>query len=98
MDERAGKKEAEEDDDDAVLHVKQESDLNKLSVAPRWPTRVFAIDCLLKTMAACEGNRAHFDLALAKELNLQAQGMCSHKIEICNNGLGAMYLLFNLLF
>ena len=63
------------DDDDTVLHVKQDSDLNKLSVAPRWPTRVFAIDCLLKIIAACEGNRAHFDLALAKELNLQSQGI-----------------------
>ena len=75
VDEQGGKKEADDDDDDTVLHVKQDTDLNKLSVAPRWPTRVFAIDCLLKIMAACEGNRAHFDLALAKELNLQSQGM-----------------------
>ncbi len=74
MEEAAGKKETEDDDDDTVLQVKQDSDLNKLSVAPRWPTRVFAIDCLLKILGACEGNRAHFDLALAKELNLQSQG------------------------
>ena len=79
VDEQAGKKETEDDDDDTVIQVKQESDLSKLSVAPRWPTRVFAIDCLLKTMAACEGNRAHVDLALAKELNLQSQGTSSPK-------------------
>ncbi len=73
VDERA-EKDKDDDDDAQVMQVKQDTDLAKLSVAPRWPTRVFAINCLLKIMAACHGNRAHFDLALAKELNLQSQG------------------------
>ncbi len=65
-----------------VAQVKSDTDVNKLSVAPRWPTRVFAIDCLLKILAACEGSRAHFDLALAKELNIQAQGTATQSVTL----------------
>lgn len=38
------------------------------TVAPRWPTRVFASECVQKIMGVCEQQRAHFDLALAREL------------------------------
>ena len=37
-------------------------------VAPRWPTRMFATECIRKIIAVCENNRAHFDLALARVL------------------------------
>ena len=68
---------AKDDDDDEVggLHVaKPEAELNASLVAPRWPTRVFAINCLLKVMAACEGDEVHFDLSLAKQLQQRNQG------------------------
>ena len=38
------------------------------TVAPRWPTRVFASESVQKIMRVCEQQRAHFDLALAREL------------------------------
>ncbi len=38
------------------------------TVAPRWPTRVFASESVQKIMSVCEQQRAHFDLALAREL------------------------------
>ena len=68
---------AKDDDDDEVggLHVtKPEAELKSSLVAPRWPTRVFAINCLLKVMAACEGDEVHFDLSLAKQLQLRNKG------------------------
>lgn len=37
-------------------------------VCDRWPTKVFAIDCLQKIIAACEEDKTHFDLVLAKDL------------------------------
>ncbi|KHJ41183.1 HEAT repeat protein [Trichuris suis] len=36
----------------------------------RWTTRVFAVEMVKRLIASCEGERAHFDLALAKELQL----------------------------
>ncbi|CAG5124111.1 unnamed protein product, partial [Candidula unifasciata] len=33
-----------------------------------WPTRVFAVECLMKIISACEGGEGQFDLQLAKEL------------------------------
>lgn len=39
-------------------------------ILPRWPTRVFACDIVRKIIGICENERAHFDLALAKELQL----------------------------
>ncbi|XP_043232384.1 HEAT repeat-containing protein 5B-like isoform X2 [Amphibalanus amphitrite] len=37
------------------------------AIPPRWPTRVFAAEMVRKMLLTCEGNRTHFDLALAKE-------------------------------
>lgn len=61
--------EAEADDDQAEFHAEEDS--SHPAVQPRWPTRVFAAECVRKIIAACEMNKAsHFDLALAKELQL----------------------------
>lgn len=38
------------------------------SIPPRWTTRVFAAQCIAKIIQECENNRAHFDLALAREI------------------------------
>lgn len=37
-------------------------------VSPRWPTRIFATECVRKIIGVCESKRAHIDLALAREL------------------------------
>lgn len=44
-------------------------------VAPRWPTRVFAIECMLKIIAACDGNETHFQLDTAKALRQKGSGL-----------------------
>lgn len=38
------------------------------TVAPRWPTRVFVSESVQKMISVCEQQRAHFDLALARQL------------------------------
>jgi HEAT repeat-containing protein 5 len=66
---------AKDEDDDEGLNVKHtDADANRPTVAPRWPTRVFAIECMRKIMAACEGNDNHFNLAAAKALRLSGKG------------------------
>jgi hypothetical protein len=46
----------------------------------RWRTRVFACVLLRRTMTLCECERAHTDLALAKELVLGGgKSMCCYK-------------------
>nr|XP_032522705.1 HEAT repeat-containing protein 5B [Danaus plexippus plexippus] len=60
--------ELEDDDDQAEFHAESEQATHP-AVQPRWPTRVFAMECIQKVMGACEatGESAHFDLVKAKE-------------------------------
>ncbi|KOC63073.1 HEAT repeat-containing protein 5B [Habropoda laboriosa] len=61
---------AEGDDDQAEFHA-DESTKQRPTITPRWPTRVFAAQCVRKIVAACVYNKqAHFDLALAKEMQM----------------------------
>lgn len=60
----------EPDDDQAEFHAADDQSTHP-AVQPRWPTRVFAAECVRRIIVACEGNKsAHFDLALAKEMQL----------------------------
>ncbi|KAG5327693.1 HTR5B protein, partial [Pseudoatta argentina] len=64
---------AEGDDDQAEFHA-DESTKQRPSITPRWPTRAFAAQCVRRIVAACMNNKqAHFDLALAKEMQ-QSKG------------------------
>ena len=69
----------EKDDDEAGLHISASgSDESRPAVAPRWPTRVFAIDCLLKIIAVCDSSAnvdVHFDLVMARVAKEQGKGM-----------------------
>ncbi|KAL4717408.1 hypothetical protein ACJJTC_017295 [Scirpophaga incertulas] len=58
----------EGDDDQAEFHAGPEQSTHP-TVQSRWPTRVFAMECIQKLMSACEatGDIAHFDLVKAKE-------------------------------
>ncbi|XP_031336319.1 HEAT repeat-containing protein 5B-like [Photinus pyralis] len=61
--------ETEADDDQAEFHADDDANTHTL-VQPRWPTRVFAAQCVRRIIMACEGNQknAHFDLTHAKEM------------------------------
>lgn len=59
---------AEEDIDEGGGMTLNETPETHPKVAPRWPTRVFATECVRRVMAVCETKRAHFDLTLAREL------------------------------
>ncbi|XP_043481711.1 HEAT repeat-containing protein 5B isoform X2 [Leptopilina heterotoma] len=59
---------AEGDDDQVEFHA-DESSKQRQTVTPRWPTRVFAAQCVRRIVAACMIDRqAHLDLSLAKEM------------------------------
>ncbi|XP_049886108.1 HEAT repeat-containing protein 5B isoform X2 [Pectinophora gossypiella] len=65
----------EGDDDQAEFHAEAED--THPAVQSRWPTRVFAMECIQKIMGACEasGDPAHFDLVKAKaKLNTDPNG------------------------
>ena len=36
-------------------------------ITPRWPTKVFAVECSRKIYTVCKSDPAHFDLSLAEE-------------------------------
>ena len=38
------------------------------AMPPRWTTRVFAAKCIARIIQECGNDRAHFDLALAREM------------------------------
>ena len=53
----------------------------------RWPTRVFATECLRMIVTACEVDETHFDMEKARNRkNTTGQGMCIY-LALC------MYLL-----
>jgi len=58
-----------DDDGDDVEFTHGEDSSVQATVQPRWTTRVFAAVCLRKIISdCCEGDRAHFDLCLAREV------------------------------
>ena len=58
-----------DDDDDVEFTGGQDSSAH-VTVQPRWTTRVFAAICLRKIISeCCDGDRAHFDLGLAREVS-----------------------------
>ncbi|UYV80545.1 HEATR5B [Cordylochernes scorpioides] len=68
-------RDAEDGEEDARFHAVNSEEVKPNSSAARWPTRVFAAQCLQKLVLACEGCPAHFDLALARDAHaLHPQG------------------------
>ncbi|KAF8386081.1 soap-1 [Pristionchus pacificus] len=84
MGEKGGEKDDEEDggDDDMQLHASsgRPGVEEKQKLAARWPTRVFACQIVRRLMAVCESERAHLDLALAKELQLSSGGRADYLV------------------
>lgn len=64
----------ENDDDVADFHVEENKSTHP-AVQPRWPTRVFAAECIRRIIVTCENADAtHFDLVRAKQLRMQTKG------------------------
>ncbi|GMR59554.1 hypothetical protein PMAYCL1PPCAC_29749 [Pristionchus mayeri] len=83
MGEKGGEKEDEEEgDDDMQLHASsgRTGVDEKQKLAARWPTRVFACQIVRRLMGVCETERAHLDLALAKELQLSSGGRADYLV------------------
>jgi len=80
---------AKDDEDDEGLNVRHtDADASRPTVAPRWPTRVFAIECMRRVMAVCGSDENHFSLATAKALRQSGKGqnyfiICS-KTQSCS--------------
>ena len=74
-----------DEEDDEGLNVRHtDADASRPTVAPRWPTRVFAIECMRKVMAVCDGNENHFSLAMAKALRQSGQGLTAFYLrDLC---------------
>ncbi|KAM8704571.1 hypothetical protein ACLKA7_009082 [Drosophila subpalustris] len=63
--------EEEEYADDVTEYRAEENTSTHPAVQPRWPTRVFASQCVRRIIASCEAaNALHFDLLQAKEHQL----------------------------
>ncbi|XP_037954233.1 HEAT repeat-containing protein 5B isoform X3 [Teleopsis dalmanni] len=59
------------DDDDVAEYHAEENTSTHPAVQPRWPTRVFAAQCVRKIISTCESaNPIHFDLIQAKEMQM----------------------------
>ena len=59
----------DEEEDSDVANFTEGTDESKENIQPRWPTRVFAAASLRKIISeCCQGDRAHYDLGLAKEI------------------------------
>ncbi|KAL3874425.1 hypothetical protein ACJMK2_037438 [Sinanodonta woodiana] len=64
------KDEDEEEENDGEQFKACQPEMTHPTISPRWPTRVFAIDCLQKIILACEEDDTHFDLDQAREAKL----------------------------
>lgn len=63
--------EFEDASDDVEFKVGGNDKDKQSNIQPRWKTRVFAAICLRRIIEdCCQGNRAHFDLGLAREIQL----------------------------
>ncbi|CAN7999924.1 unnamed protein product [Ixodes hexagonus] len=65
IDGEAGDEDEDVDDEEAIKAGEEPA--SHPAVGPRWPTKVFAAESLHRIVALCEGNKAHFDLTLARE-------------------------------
>ncbi|MPC13265.1 HEAT repeat-containing protein 5B [Portunus trituberculatus] len=76
------------DDDMVQIHTGGDPDPHP-TIPPRWTTRVFAAQCIAKIIQECENSRAHFDLALAREMQatkLKGDYLVLHLSEVVRMG------------
>lgn len=65
----------DEDEDIAkfTMGESEEAQLNT-KIAPRWPSKVFAVQCSRRIYAVCRSDPAHFDLSLARKKKAEKGG------------------------
>ena len=66
--------EGEEEDDVAKFTSGEEAPM-ATKITPRWPTKVFAVECSRKIYAVCKSDPAHFDLTLAQKQKREKGGV-----------------------
>lgn len=66
----------EDEDEDAARFTTGESEESQRAtkISPRWPTKVFAVECSRKIYAVCKSDQAHFDLTLAQKKKAERGG------------------------
>ena len=67
----------EEEGEDDTKFTSEEDAASSVAtrIAPRWPTKVFAVECSRKIYAVCRSERAHFDLTLAQKRSKEKGGV-----------------------
>ena len=72
----AAREVAEDEDEDAARFTTGESEESQRAtkISPRWPTKVFAVECSRKIYAVCKSDQAHFDLSLAQRKKAEKGG------------------------
>ena len=75
---------AEEEDEDAAKFTTGESEeaQRATKIAPRWPTKVFAVECSRKIYSVCKSDPAHFNLSLAQQRKRERQGELV-RVHVC---------------
>ncbi|ESO02529.1 hypothetical protein HELRODRAFT_155831 [Helobdella robusta] len=66
--------EDEDEDEDVNIQSVNPDTSKRHQVSSKWQTKVFAIECLMKIVNACEDVEAHFNLKEAKSLVMKGQG------------------------
>jgi len=67
----------EDEDEDMAKFTTGESEESKFvtKISPRWPTKVFTVECSRKIYAVCKSDPAHFDLSLAHQQKRERGGV-----------------------
>lgn len=75
------------DDHDEFQKESKNDNLIKRKQQPRWPTRVFAVQCICRIISTCHkecDSASHFNLSLAKELSFtNNKGIYSLRLHFC---------------
>ena len=68
------------EDEDVAKFTTGESEEAQLvtKIAPRWPSKVFAVECSRRIYAVCRSDQAHFDLSLARKKKSEKGGRHCH--------------------
>ena len=66
-----------DEDEDVAKFTTGESEEAQLvtKIAPRWPSKVFAVECSRRIYAVCRSDQSHFDLSLARRKKTEKGGM-----------------------
>ena len=74
----------QDEDEDAAKFTTGESEESRRAtkITPRWPTKVFAVECSRKIYMVCKSDPAHFELSLAQKKKTETGGKWC-VLEVC---------------